>query len=230
MLYWFKLVYAVIWSCKKKEKNAVICNATSLWMKKGAASRSAVLIGEKVMLNLPVQEFLHRLCWNHSHSVPFRSVLLRCTYLLWLCRLWTVSVELLLYAWGVVVAGKEIYSQVVLLLQTDSDYSSTLVMFSAFVFPSAFASLPGPAAEKQCVIFAVRHTYRLVWWPKSSMFVCKDLLPVGLGIALFPDPHLYARGLKSTGIIECQIFSGLKHSPDTAAHCQDIGNGPFSSA
>lgn len=39
-------------------------------MKKGAASRSAVLIGEKVMLNLPVQEFLHRLCWNHSHSVP----------------------------------------------------------------------------------------------------------------------------------------------------------------
>lgn len=26
---------------------------------------------------------------------------------------------------------------------------------------------------------------------KSSMFVCKDLLPVGLGISLFPDPHLY---------------------------------------
>lgn len=27
---------------------------------------------------------------------------------------------------------------------------------------------------------------------KSSMFVCKDLLLVGFGISLFPDPHLYS--------------------------------------
>lgn len=78
---------------------------------------------------------------------------------------------------GVIVAGKEIYYQVVLLLQTDSDYSSTLVMSSAFVFPSAFTSLPGTCCRKA--------TRDVCCWPntsfksddqKSSMLVCKDLL------------------------------------------------------
>lgn len=216
MLLWCKLVYIVILSCKNKKQKKLLSA-----LQHATASRLAALIGGKVTLKLL---FLSGIL-AQAGLEPFSSCLVqfsRCTCSLWLGRLWTTSVELCC-VFGVIVAGIEIYSQVVLLYQTDCGCSSTLVMFSASVFPSAVTSSPGPAAEN------VRQTYRLVWRPKSSMFVCKDLLPSGLGLSLFPDPHLDCTWTQ----IHWDHRAPDQFTTETVSrYCSasSVGNRPFSSA
>lgn len=164
--------------------------------KKGAASRVALLIGDKVKPSVIARIFFAQVVLE-----PFSGWGL---YFLEVLPLTTLTVSSFnqacgAFAWvlgGVVVAGKEIHYRVVPLLQTDSDCSFTLVTLSAFVFPSALTSLPRTCCRKISLAFAVRQTHRWVWRPKSSVFVCKDCLPVGLGISLFPDPPLHCRWIQ----------------------------------